>query len=338
MREDEMKSLHHPSHAIIPSPRDLEAFLDLESTSTHYGVFDTTLLGPLNDFLAGSGKKFRSELIEIGFLYANGKLDCEQTKRLEIASQIIEAIHTGSMIIDDIQDQSEIRRGKPTLHCKHGIALALNAGNWLYFQALQQIETLNLNPIQELNLRRYCNRIFLKAHFGQAVDVGTPMSLLPQSDVRSVCFTSMELKTGALMALSFDIGAFLADPVQLPMPEGSRFARNFGIALQMFDDVGNFYSPPPKGKEDIRNGRPSFIWSVASQLANEKDYARFIHGAQMLPNESFISSWAELFDLKLEAKNQASKYLWNILEQIQFSSSLQDRVKNLFMKLENSYV
>ena len=77
---------------------------------------------------------------------------------------------------------------------------------------------------------------------------------------------------------------------------------------------------------------------MASQLANEKDYARFIHGAQMLPNESFISSWAELFDLKLEAKNQASKYLWNILEQIQFSSLLQDRVKDLFMKLENSYV
>ncbi len=333
-----MNPSHHPSHALIPSPGELEDLLELESTSTHYGVFDHSLLGPLSEFLSAGGKKFRSELIEIGFLYGGGKLNVSQANRIQIASQIIEAIHAGSMIIDDIQDQSEIRRDKPTLHRKYGLALALNAGNWLYFQALQLIEKLELDSAQELKLRRYFNKIFLRAHFGQAVDVGTPMPLLPQSQVQSVCFTSMELKTGALMALAFDLGTYLAQTDQLPIPDGTRFARNFGIALQMFDDIGNFYSPPPKGKEDIRNGRPSFIWAVAAQIANEADYARFIHAAQMLPNESFIISWAELFNLKSEAKTRASQYLWNTLEKGRFGANLQDRVESLLIKLENSYV
>ncbi len=333
-----MNPTHHPSHALIPNPIELEALLELESTSTHYGVFDTTLLGPLNDFLSASGKKFRSELIEIGFLYAGGVLTPHTSALLTTASQIIEAIHAGSIIIDDIQDQSDIRRGQPTLHRKYGIALALNAGNWLYFQALQTIEKLALDPHQELELRRYINKIFLRAHFGQAVDVGTPMTLLPQRQVQSVCFTSMELKTGALMSLAFDLGTFLAIPRGQLDSKGSHFARRFGIALQMMDDVGNFFAPPPKGKEDIRNGRPSFIWFVASEIATEADYVRFVNAAKMLPDESFINSWSELFNLKAEARSRASQYLWHVLEQTQFNSELQDRIENLFIKLENSYV
>jgi geranylgeranyl pyrophosphate synthase len=148
----------------------------------------------------------------------------------------------------------------------------------------------------------------------------------------------MELKTGALMALAFDLGAFLADSEALPHLQGSRFARKFGIALQMFDDIGNFYSPPPKGKEDLRNGRPTFIWAVAAEISSEADYSRFVHGAQMLPDESWICSWAELFELKREAKMRASKYLWNTLEQSLFDSQLKNRIKVLFTKLENSYV
>lgn len=324
--------------SLLPTPDELEALLDLESTSTQIGLFDQTLLSPLTHYLAGGGKRFRSEFIEIGFLQSGGQIDPEQTRKIEVASQMIEAIHAGSMIIDDIQDQSEIRRGKPTLHRQYGIALALNAGNWLYFQAIQKLDQLRLDPTHELRLRKYINQIFVRAHLGQAVDVGTPMTLVPKNQVGSICLTAMELKTGALMALAFDLGAFLADPENAPRKPASKFARKFGIALQMMDDIGNFYAPPPKGKEDIRNNRPSFIWLVAAEIANESDYARFIHAAQMLPNESFITSWAELFHLKTEARTRASAYLWNSLEPALFDSQLEVRVENLMIKLENAYV
>ena len=231
-----------------------------------------------------------------------------------------------------------MRRNKLTLHRKHGIPIALNAGNWLYFRALDQVQQLGLPPDQECELLRYFNRILVRAHFGQALDLGTQMAELPKDKASSVCLASMELKTGALMCLAFDLGAFLAQPRTLPTPEGRNFARHFGIALQMMDDIGNFTSPPPKGKEDLRNGRPSFIWSVASEISNEADYSRLIHASRMLPDESFLNAWVGLFDLIPQAKKRASNYLRESFKDTPFSQEIRERVESLSIKLEQSYV
>jgi geranylgeranyl pyrophosphate synthase len=51
----------------------------------------------------------------------------------ELGICLSELIHTGSLIIDDIQDQSELRRGRPSLYRTYGIDVAINAGNTLYF-------------------------------------------------------------------------------------------------------------------------------------------------------------------------------------------------------------
>jgi geranylgeranyl pyrophosphate synthase len=325
-------------HFLIPNLTEIAAVLDLESMPPNYSIFHSALLSPLSEFLTGGGKRLRAEILEIGFLSNKHQLDVQSEHKLHICAQIIEGIHAGSMIIDDIQDQSQTRRGEPTLHLKHGIGLALNAGNWLYFQAIDQIQKLQLCLEDELQLRTHLNRIFLKAHFGQAVDLGTQMRGVPQEEVRSICLTSMELKTGALMSLAFDLGALIAGPKKPSNLQSLNFAKRFGIALQMFDDIGNFIAPPPKGKEDLMNGRPTWIWAIASQLASQPDYARFIEATQQLPNTATLNAWAQEFDLIPTAKREASNYLWNTLEQTHFDLSLQDRIENLFVKLENSYV
>ena len=106
----------------------------------------------------------------------------------------------------------------------------------------------------------------------------------------------------------------------------------------MMDDIGNFFGPPPKGKEDIRNHRPSFIWAVVAEIANSAEYESFIQATDALPNESAIHSWAEHFNLKNEAKSRASKYLWNSLSDQNIEPDLLDQFEDLFIKLENSYV
>src|SRR6185295_5940236 len=100
-----------------------------------------SLLAPVASFLARPGKRFRARLVEIGFDLA-GDRRTQPSRKLELASQIIEAIHAGALIVDDIQDESRVRRNAPTLHVQYGLPRALNAGNWLYFRAISGLSAL----------------------------------------------------------------------------------------------------------------------------------------------------------------------------------------------------
>ncbi len=339
------KSSRLDTHPLIPNPEELNDILSLDFSSQTYDLLGDSLFTPLNDVLSSEGKKFRTEMIEIGFHFAGGKMNESILEQLHVGSQMIEGLHAGSMIIDDIQDQSTIRRGKMALHCKYGVGIALNAGNWLYFRALEELSKLKLKPEQELNLYRYMNKILLRAHFGQAIDVGVPMTSLPQARVMATCLAAMELKTGALMSLAFNLGAFLAADGKFPSPSGTLFSKRFGVALQMFDDIGNFLIPPPRQKEDLQKGRPSFIWGMAAQMSRPEEYERFLDAIRRLPDESLIIPWSERFDLVSESKKAASQYLWNTFQTLEFSDEptearlhLEGQLDQLFKKLESSYV
>ena len=322
---------------LIPSLPEMNTLLGDSLTPLSLELLEKNLLKPIHEFLASGGKKLRVEVIELGFLTAGGILNEHHQSQLHQCAQIIEGLHAGSMIIDDIQDQSLTRRNQPTLHERYGVAVALNAGNWLYFQAIHQIKNLNLKPTQETHLKHYVNEIILKAHFGQALDVGTPISSLPQAGVKPTCLTAMELKTGALMALAFDLGAFIADQRPLPSALGSSLGIRFGMALQMFDDIGNFLSPPPKGKEDLFNDRPSFIWAMAASLASEEEYVEFLKCVKWLPDPHPIEKWSTEFHLIEKSKKEASHYLWDIFKELKLHPELEKRIKNLFQKLESAY-
>ncbi len=252
---DVRKSNHLSSnfgHFTLPTHDEIDLILELENPLPRNNLLDQALLTPLEGFFSANGKRVRSQILELGFLWAGKTGSTENSEQLNHAARIIEGLHAGSMIIDDIQDSSDQRRGQASMHRRHGIPLALNAGNWLYFWAQDQIRLLGLEPTTELALQHYFNRILLRAHFGQAIDVGISVSLLDRSEVKKVCLASMELKTGALMSLAFDLGACVAGCSQFPSTGANQFARRFGVALQMFDDISNFSALPPKGKEDLK--------------------------------------------------------------------------------------
>src|SRR5215813_1995113 len=115
----------------------------------------------------------------------------------------------GSLVVDDIEDGSMIRRGKPALHIRYGLPTALNAGNWLYFWPFQLIKALELPNRTALSVYEDYHRTLLRAHVGQAMDLGSGVDRLPQSRVPEVCLATMELKTGALMGFAMVLGAAL---------------------------------------------------------------------------------------------------------------------------------
>lgn len=238
-----------------------------------WAVWDQALYGPLADFLGRQGKEFRARLVHAAWELA-GRSDIPP---LELP-MIVEAIHAGSLIVDDIEDGSTYRRGEPALHCTWGVPRALNAGSWLYFWPDALLELMDLSPRVELELRRLIGRTLLRAHQGQALDLSTRVQDLAQRDVPSVVRVTTQLKTGALMELAAAVGAVAADGKPEAVAAVSRFGRELGVALQMLDDLGGIVSEARchKGHEDLLLGRPTWPWAWAATALEPMRYGELV--------------------------------------------------------------
>lgn len=263
-------------------------------------ILANSLLDPLSEFLTRPAKNLRSELVELGYRLSMAKdpvrISDKVKNDLMKACRIVELIHNGSLIVDDIQDSSTIRRQRPALHIVHGIPLALNAGNWLYFWALSQLRDLNLPGDIQQEVTDDILSMMMKAHAGQALDVGTRIDLLPRKKVRQTCLASMELKTGTLMSLALRLGAGVAG-VSWKRHELFHLGTSLGVLLQMNDDIGNFLADSQKKYEDLQLKRPGWIWAVASQY-EDKHYEAFIESIDLLPDETLLRRWTRKNNFK----------------------------------------
>lgn len=279
---------------------------------------------PVEYVLSRPSKGFRSRLVELScqLVAEEESLSEEPRRRCAIASSLIERIHAGSLIVDDIEDESVVRRDAPTLHLKYGVARALNAGNWLYFEPLTTIQELGLKAEAELQLHRDCLQTLSTAHCGQALDIGTKVDELAQNEVAAICASSLEWKTGELVGLAFRLGGYAADAS--PEVRDRLFAagKGLGIGLQMLDDVGNFamkQAGPMAAKrhEDMRQRRPSWIWSFVATHFSAADYALWIEAVRALPFEEPLQALVQKHDLVARARGAAVGYLRDVLDRLQ---------------------
>lgn len=234
-------------------------------------LWEPALVGPLMDFLARPGKEFRARLVQLGWQLSGRN----QAPPVELPL-LIEALHSGSLIVDDIQDESNERRGAPALHCRYGLPRALNAGNFLYFWALELLTRLALPPITELALHRAFSRTLLACHQGQALDLSVDVTELAQSEVLPTVSAVTQLKTGKLCELAAHMGALAAGAPQSKAQAIAHFGRELGIGLQMLDDLGGILSErrAHKGHEDLRQRRPTWPWAWAAERLDQGAYAK----------------------------------------------------------------
>lgn len=246
------------------------------------------LHAPLEEFLGRSGKEFRARLVETSYQVAGGKGSCPQKLMI-----LVEILHAGSLIIDDIEDGSELRRGAPALHRLVGVPVAINAGNWLYFWACSLVEQVGVGPHAELAMHRWLNSTLLKCHYGQALDLRLKVSELSQQEVFEVVATATRLKTGCLVELAAVLGAIAAGANRGTVQALADFGRALGIGLQMLDDYGGLTSEhrKPKGFEDLALGRPTWPWAWSSERLEEGEFtelqtlSRKVESGELLPEQ-----------------------------------------------------
>ena len=232
-------------------------------------VWERALYQPLRDFLARPGKQFRARLCTLSYQLAGGETAPRELPLL------VEILHAGSLIVDDIEDNSSERRGSAALHVRYGLPSALNAGNWLYFWPYLLMRRLDLSPLVELELQRAISRALIDCHRGQALDLAARVANLEQAQVPAVVAATARLKTGSLMGLAAEAGALVAGAPRARREALARFGAELGTALQMLDDLGGIASSRRrhKGYEDLMQSRPTWPWAWLARALEVDEFA-----------------------------------------------------------------
>lgn len=171
---------------------------------------------------------------------------------------LVEFVHTASLIHDDIEDNADMRRGKPAAHITYGIDTAINAAAWLYFEAPVCINTLDAESDIKMRLYKLYTQELRRLHLGQAMDIEwhRSPSLIPTMDEYSAM---VQLKTGTLASLAAQTGILTAGGTAEKAASAGKIAANIGMGFQILDDVQNLTTGNP-GKmrgDDIVEGKKS---------------------------------------------------------------------------------
>lgn len=313
----------------------LGGLLDIEQRRTAGELLERFVFEPIRDLRDRPSKEIRSQLVRLGGRMAKGSSAIRAKKNLKIAEEVVEMLHAGSLIVDDIEDNSVTRRGRPAIHHAYGVPVALNAANWSYFWPLHLIGRMDLTAENELELYRKYHTTLLRAHFGQAIDVGLDMTSVAQREVKDLCLLSMELKTGALTAFALCMGAMLAGFPEKELAELDAFGHGFGTALQMFDDLGNLKTVnAPRQFEDLHLRRPSWVWAMAA-AESPGDYEEFVQAVQKLPASSHLQQWLTKSNLHGRAVQEAHQHVVRIFRNLEESIPLQSEQYAAFMELRS---
>jgi geranylgeranyl diphosphate synthase type I len=239
------------------------------------------------------------------------------------AATAVEWIHNFSLIHDDIQDRSEMRRGRPTVWMKWGQAQAINTGDAIF--ALSRLTTQRmldqgLTAEKVLRVQKILDETSLALTRGQHLDISfeDKDQILPEEYLNMIA-----CKTGALLGAACQIGAFISPAPKAKIELFKNFGRSLGLAFQVVDDLlGVWGSSETTGKssaDDLRTRKKTLpiihglrhsadfqnAWSVEHPTDDDiKGMRRLLEDAG---SRDFTSEWAERYTNEAMSALKAAK-------------------------------
>jgi len=224
--------------------------VDLQKVEEEFCQQSISSVQPITEigqYLRGSGgKRLRPALVLLAC-----KL-CGYEGRVAIQlGTVMELIHTATLVHDDVIDQADTRRGRPSTNSRWGNHLSVLAGDWLYMQAFN-------TALEERNFKILDLLIALT----QAMVEGELMQLSWQRRIdvpEDVYFELTYCKTAYLFSVCLRLGALLAGKSEEEESQLGAYGRNLGLSFQLIDDVLDFTSSEevlgkPIGN-DLREGK-----------------------------------------------------------------------------------
>ena len=176
-----------------------------------------------------------------------------------------EMMHVGSLIVDDVEDKSVVRRGGPSAHLVYGEAQAINSGTAAYFLGQNLLAKAKVSPLDRLRIYELYFESLRAGHAGQAIDLDGFEWLMPGvvaggrgEDLERRVLAVHRLKTAAPAACLARIGAISGGGTDAQVEALGNFFEALGLAFQIVDDVLNLrgFKGDLKAKgEDIVQGK-----------------------------------------------------------------------------------
>jgi Geranylgeranyl pyrophosphate synthase len=207
---------------------------------------DFPLASQVAEVARANGKLLRPALLLIGSGF--GKIADEE--RIERLASTIELLHVATLIHDDIIDEADTRRGRPSLHASIGVKEAVLAGDWLFSQCFL-LASEGASPENAKGLSRLMAAIC-------SAEIGQDLSKYGWTASVRDCKRIMAGKTAALFSLALYAGASEAKAGRRVEQTLRRAGYDIGMAFQVIDDILDYESSEqamrkPVGK-DIAEG------------------------------------------------------------------------------------
>jgi len=244
---------------MITNPLGFAASLH-QTTRTRHGWSKALQLAP--DLYPGvGGKRFRAAILQEAYAFAGGRGEAPS-----LIVDAVEMLHAGSLVVDDFEDGSATRRDQPALHRVVGSARAVNAGNWMYFRALELAGHAYADPARSVAMLQRFIEVGRQCHEGQAIDLATRIDEVTPRQAQATALSISRWKTGRLVSLAAWCGAHAAAGDPDTLRAVAAFGCRVGICLQMKNDLDEHveFVAGADRCDDLRNRRVTWPWAWAA--------------------------------------------------------------------------
>jgi len=277
---------------------------ELDEVITSYSCSKTQTIAEVSNYIfSAGGKRIRPLLTILSakcFGYSGAKHIC--------LAAAVEFIHTATLLHDDVVDNSEMRRGKPTAQSKWGNKASILVGDYLFSQAFCLMAKAGSPHI--LDILSTASSIIAEGEVAQLENV-SKLSL-----TREKYLEIISSKTAELFSAACQVGAALADVSDECEYAFANFGRNLGVSFQIIDDVldytGNSEIFGKTLGNDFEEGKVTLPVIITYQKAasEEKSFLEKVFAERVVESEDFdkLLSLFKKHNALDEAISQAKKY------------------------------
>ncbi len=291
------------------------------------------LVDPIWDLLERGGKRWRPILMLLCNKAVGGNPDAVR----EYAG-VLELIHNGTLMIDDVEDNSDLRREKPCTYKIFGVDVAVNAGNAMYYFPYHiLLADTTLSMTVKMKIHGLIALEMIRLHAGQGMDILWHRG--QKYDVTEEEYLQMcSYKTGILARMATKMGAILGGASEEQVEKLGRFGESIGVAFQIQDDILNLAGEAmAKAKgvgEDIHEGKRTIMVLHTLRKADEKDKERLLEILNSHPSDektireaiAIIEKHGSMDYARAKAKELVEKS-WKDVEKILPESEAKDTLR-----------
>jgi len=273
---------------------------------------------PIWDILDRGGKRWRPAL----FLLICEALGKNSEEYLDFAI-IPEVIHNGTLMVDDIEDSSELRRGKPCTHRIYGVDVAVNAGSAMYYLPLLPLmeKKAQIPPEKLSDLYEVYAQEMIRLSFAHAMDMAWHKGIANADNPNEEDYLQMcTYKTGTLARMAARLAAVIAGANKELVEKLGGFAESVGVAFQMQDDVldltGKEFTERKGGRgQDITEGKRTLMVIHTLKRASAADKRRLVQILNMHTSDQALRDEAISIMQKYGAMEHVTRKAAQIVEE-----------------------